>query len=153
MHSALQRAHKTVGERVDSQSQQATLVALGDAPLRRLVDRYVRAWESCDVDSILAMLTEDAVLAMPPRATWYRGGEAIGAFLADWPLAGGRWRLVSVRASGQIAFGSYRWDGRAGAFAPHAVDVLTLRGERISAITAFMIPHAFGRFGLAPEPT
>ena len=120
VHSALQRAHKTVGERVDSQSQQATLVALGDAPLRRLVDRYVRAWESCDVDSILAMLTEDAVLAMPPRATWYRGGDAIGAFLAEWPLAGGRWQLVPIHASGQIAFGSYRWDARAGAFAPHA---------------------------------
>jgi RNA polymerase sigma-70 factor (ECF subfamily) len=58
--SALQRAHKSIGERVPKQSQQATLRSLGDDALRGMVDRYVDAWERNDVDAVVAMLTEDA---------------------------------------------------------------------------------------------
>src|SRR6202030_23556 len=76
VYSALQRAHKTVDEQLPRQSQQETLRALGDARVREVVERYTDAWERGDVDAIVAMLTEDAVLAMPPRPSWYRGIEA-----------------------------------------------------------------------------
>jgi RNA polymerase sigma-70 factor (ECF subfamily) len=149
--SALQRAHKAVADRLPDQSQQATLRSLGDNELSEIVERYVAAWERDDVDAIVAMLTEDAKMSMPPLPTWYSGRDQVAMFLHDSPLAGvKRWRLVPARASGQLAFGHYVWDEQAQAFTPHGLNVLTLRGTRIEEITAFLSPDAFERFGL-PE--
>ncbi len=153
VYSALQRAHKTVDQRLPESSQQATLRSLGDVALRHVVDGYVDAWERGDVDAVVAMLAEDATMAMPPIPTWYAGREAVAAFLRGWPLAGGqRWRLVPVRANGQLAFGHYIWDPGRESFTPHGVNVLTLHGVRIGEITAFLDPGAFGRFGLPGRP-
>ena len=152
VYSALQRAHKTVDERLPEQSQQATLRALGDEALREIVDDYVDAWERGDVDAVVAMLAEDATMAMPPMPTWFAGRDAVAAFLRRRPLAGGlRWRLVPARASGQLAFGHYIWDGETGSFVAHGLNMLTLRGARIAEITAFLTPKVFGRFGLPEE--
>jgi len=153
VYSALQRAHKTVDERLPAESQQATLRSLGDVALRNLVDGYVDAWERDDVDAVVAMLAKDAAIAMPPIPTWYEGRDAVAAFLRGWPLAGEeRWRLVPTRASGQLAFGKYIWDKQTGNFNPHGVNVLTLRGAQIEQITAFLDPESFGRFGLPISP-
>src|ERR687896_953320 len=93
--SALQRAHKTVDQRLPDQSQQATLRSLSDDALRRVVQRYVTAWERNDVDAVVAMLAEDAKLAMPPLPTWYRGRDQVASFLSGGALAGGtRWGLI-----------------------------------------------------------
>jgi RNA polymerase sigma-70 factor, ECF subfamily len=152
VYSALQRAHKAVDERLPEQSQQATLRALGDEGLRDVVRGYVDAWERGDVPAVVAMLAEDAMIAMPPLPTWYRGRDAVGAFLDTWPLAGRRrWRVVPAGASGQPAFGHYIWDDARGRFAAHSITVLTLRGAQIREITAFIMPEAFGRFGLADQ--
>jgi hypothetical protein len=59
-----------------------------------------------------------------------------------------RWRLIPVRANGQVAFLAYAWDDKTQAFMPHAVNVLTLRGAQICEITAFLTPDAFGGFDL-----
>ena len=149
VYSALQRAHKTVEERLPAQSQQATLRSLGDDRLREIVEAYVDAWERHDVDALAAKLAEDAVLAMPPFPDWYRGRELVATFLRERPLAdGSRWRLVPTHANGQPAFGHYRWDDQAQAFAARAVAVLTLDGDEIGEITAFRIPELLERFGL-----
>ena len=94
VYSALQRAHRTVDERLPEQSQQATLRALGDErPARDRRRATWRAWERGDVDAVVAMLAEDAVLAMPPMPTWYRrprGGRRLPrahAALGPSPLA------------------------------------------------------------------
>jgi RNA polymerase sigma-70 factor, ECF subfamily len=148
--SALQRAHKTVNERLPEQSQQATLRAVGDDALSELVERYVDAWERNDVDAVVAMLTDDATMTMPPLPSWYRGREAVAVFLRGVPLGGAkRWRLIPARANGQLAFGKYIWDDERHAFMPHGVNVLTLRGAQIEEITAFLTPDAFRQFGLA----
>ena len=153
VYSALQRAHKAVDERLPERTQQATLRVLGDAALRDVVSAYVDAWERGDVDAVVSMLTEDALVAMPPMATWYRGRDAVAWFLRGWPLAAGsRWRLLPVGANGQLAFGHYIWNEATGRHLPHGINVLTLRGTRISEITAFLTPDAFGRFGLPAEP-
>jgi RNA polymerase sigma-70 factor (ECF subfamily) len=95
------------------------------------------------------MLAEDAKLAMPPLPGWYRGREQVGVFLGTGPLAETmRWRLIPVRANGQVAFGGYAWDDKTQAFTPRAVDVLTLRGTEILQITAFLTRDAFRGFGL-----
>jgi RNA polymerase sigma-70 factor (ECF subfamily) len=139
VNSALQRARKAVDERLPEESQQATLRSLGDDALRDLVDRYVDAWERCDVDGVASMLAEDAAFAMPPLATWYRGREAISSWMAGWPLSGAwRWRTAATRANGQPALGFYSWDGDEEAYLPFALNVLTLRGTEISDVTAFV---------------
>jgi RNA polymerase sigma-70 factor (ECF subfamily) len=147
--SALQRAHKTVDERVPARSQQATLRALGDEELRAIVDRFAAAWEGADVEAIKAMLAEDALFAMPPHPFWLTGRDAIAEFLRRRPLRpGARERVVPTRANGQLAFGHYVLEN--GRFAAHALSVLTLRGEEIAEITVFLTPEPFARFGL-PE--
>jgi RNA polymerase sigma-70 factor (ECF subfamily) len=147
--SALQRAHKAVDERLPKRSQQATVRMLGDEALSDVVKRFVAAWERNDVDAVVAMLTEDARMTMPPLPNWYSGREAVADFLRGWPLSERtRWRLVPSSANAQLAFGGYLWDGEAGLFTAHSVNVLTLRNAEIEEITAFLTPDAFARFGL-----
>ncbi len=147
--SALQRAHKSIDERIPHPSQQTTLRALGDAGLREVVDRFVAAWERNDVDAVVAMLAEDARMTMPPLPTWYSGREAIASFLRGWALSEAkRWRLLPVSANAQLAFGGYTWDEETRTFTPHSVKVITLRGAEIEEITAFLSADTFARFGL-----
>ena len=157
VYSVLQRAHKSIDERLPEQSQQATLRALGDERLREIVEQYVRAWEHGDVDALTALLAEDATITMPPRPTWYRGRDVVAGFLRDFPLAGGnRSLLVPAGINGQLAFGHYFWDAETETYVPHGVNVLTIRGARIADITTFLTPDVFGRLELPlslGEPT
>jgi ketosteroid isomerase-like protein len=147
--SALQRAHKTANRRLPEQSQQATLRSLSDDALRRIRQRYITAWERNDVEAFVAMLAEDAKLAMPPLPSWYHGSDQVASFLGGGPLAGTtRWRLIPAHANGQLAFGLYAWNDKAQVFTPRAIDVLTLRGAQIQEITAFLTPEAFRGFDL-----
>ena len=151
VNSALQRARKAVDERLPARSQQATLRSLGDERVRDLVERFIDAFESGDVDAILALLAEDAAFAMPPYASWYRGRDAIAD---SWLMPGGpppRLRYVPTRANGQLALGTYEWDQRGRRYLPIALDVLTLRDTRIAEVTAFRTTGVFRRFGLPDQ--
>jgi RNA polymerase sigma-70 factor, ECF subfamily len=148
----LQRAHKAVDERLPERSQQAVLGSLDDRELREIVDRYVDAFERNDVDAVVDMLAVDGAFTMPPLPTWYRGREAVAAFLSDHVLAGDkRWRLVPARANGQLAFGNYRWDEARSIFEPRSLSVLTLGREGIVEITTFLGPEMMPRFGLPDQ--
>ena len=153
--SALQRAHKTVDARLPERSQQETLRSLDDRELRRIVEGFVMAWERADIDAIVAMLAEDAVLAMPPEPTWFAGRDDIAAFLAATPLAATtpRHRLVPTWANGQIAFGHYSWREELNAFMPHAITVLSLRRTELSQLTFFRSADAFTGFDLPDRIT
>jgi RNA polymerase sigma-70 factor, ECF subfamily len=140
VYSALQRAHKSVEEHLPALSQQETLRSLGDARVREVVEHYMAAWERGDVEAIVSMLADDAILAMPPRPSWYRGLDAARVFLARGPLAPTHSRrLRSAQANGQIAIGcTYRgYPGQ-----PEQLEVLqllTLTADgRIAEITAFV---------------
>jgi RNA polymerase sigma-70 factor (ECF subfamily) len=149
--SALQRAHKTVDERLPSQSQQQTLRQLGDKTLSQLVGRYVAAWERNDVNAVVSMLADDARMMMPPLPSWYSGRDDIAAFLRGYALAHiKRWRLVLTSANGQPALAGYLWDEQTEAFTPYCLYVLALREAKIEGITAFVTPETFQRFSL-PE--
>jgi RNA polymerase sigma-70 factor, ECF subfamily len=158
VNSALQRARDTVDKRVPEQSQQETLRTLGDEAIRELVDRYVEAWERCDVDGFTAMLAEDATFTMPPLATWYRGRDGIHTWATLHPLSGAwRWRALPVRANGQLALAFYAWDEDAKTYLPFALNILTLRGHQISDVTAFIVrsiesedPESYERFPEQP---
>jgi RNA polymerase sigma-70 factor (ECF subfamily) len=147
VYSALQRAHRTVDERLPERTQQATVRSLGDERLRELVRAYVDAWERADVDAVVALLAEDATMTMPPRPAWFRGREAVAAFLERGPFSErAQWRLIPARANGQPAFGHYAREGDR--YVPHGVNVIALRGTRIAEITAFLTPELIARFGL-----
>jgi RNA polymerase sigma-70 factor, ECF subfamily len=139
VNSALQRARKSVDERLPEQSQQATLRSLGDDGLREVVDSYVDAWERNDVDAVVELLAEDATFAMPPLATWFGPRDEIKIWLAGSPLSGDwRWRVVRTRANGQPALAYYSWDPEESCYMPFALNVLGLRGNRIKDVTAFI---------------
>jgi RNA polymerase sigma-70 factor, ECF subfamily len=140
VNSALQRARGTVRDRVPRRTQQATLRALGDNGLRQLVDRYVDAWERCDVDAFTALLVEDATFAMPPLTTWYTPRDTIAAWAREYSLSGvWRWRTQLTRANSQPALAFYAWDQSAGAYLPFALNVLSLRDGLVSDVTAFIV--------------
>ena len=139
VNSALQRARTTVEDRLPEQSQQVTLRALGDEKVREIVDEYVDAWQRADVDAVVAMLTEDAAFTMPPMSTWFGGRDEIATFLAGFPLSGKwRWRPLITQANGQPAIAFYSWDDDEDCYMPFALNVLTLRGDRISEVDAFI---------------
>jgi RNA polymerase sigma-70 factor (ECF subfamily) len=147
--SALQRAHKTVDQRLPRQSQQTTLRELGDAVARQIANRFIEAWERADVDSLVAMLAHDAALAMPPWPGWYAGRRAVAAFLRAVPLAPGtRWRMLPTHANGQLAFGHYAWSEPQHTFVAHGICMLTLDGTDIAGITNFGTPELFRHFAL-----
>ena len=150
VNSALQRARRTIDDHLPEHSQQATLRALDDERLRELVTRYTNALQGGDVDTLVAMLSEDAAWSMPPVTGWFRGREAIAAFLTEYPLRE-RWRHIPTRANGQLAVGCYMWNGETGRYDAAVLDVLTLKGTRISDVTGFLAPWVVKRFGDAPE--
>jgi RNA polymerase sigma-70 factor, ECF subfamily len=149
VNSALQRARKTVAERLPDQTQQATLRSLGDERLRRLVERYVEAWETRNVDAIVALLAEDASFAMPPFPHWFSGRDAVVTFI----VGTGRPELrhVLTRAGGQPAIAWYIRGAGQTTFLPASIEVLAFEGERVREITAFADPRLFPHFGLPAE--
>jgi RNA polymerase sigma-70 factor, ECF subfamily len=147
VNSALQRARQTIAELSPERSQQASLRELGDERSRALVTAYVDAIEHADVDGVVALLTEDAAWSMPPFSRWYRGREPVIAFLTASPFQE-RWRHLPTRANGQLAVGCYVWDAERGDFGACVIDVLTLRGDHICEVTAFIGAERFPRFGL-----
>jgi RNA polymerase sigma-70 factor (ECF subfamily) len=158
INSALQRARAAVRERVPERTQQATLRAMGDRGLRELVQRYVQAWEHCDVEAFTGLLVADATFAMPPLATWYTPRETIATWARESSLSGAwRWRTVLTQANAQPALGFYSWDEAAGTYMPFALNVLSLRDGLVSDVTAFIVrsieapdPEAYVRFPEQP---
>jgi RNA polymerase sigma-70 factor, ECF subfamily len=139
VNSALQRARKSVDEKLPEQSQQATLRALGDDGIREVVEGYMDAMGSGDIERMVEMLAEDADWSMPPLPAWYHGTEALRGFMENGPLSGEwQWRHLPAHANGQLAVGSYAWYEPDQTFRPFALDVLTLDGKRIKAVTSFI---------------
>jgi RNA polymerase sigma-70 factor (ECF subfamily) len=117
-----------------------------------LVRRFADAFQADDIDGVVALLTEDAWLTMPPVTLEYQGRSAIASFLgevATW-RRGQRYRLTPTRANTQPAFACYRTNADTPVAHATGLVVLTLQGEQIAAITQFMDPSILSRFGLPP---
>jgi RNA polymerase sigma-70 factor (ECF subfamily) len=146
--SALQRARATLDAQAPASRERAPLPR--SAGERELLARFAEAFETGDIDGVVALLTDDALLTMPPQPLEYQGHEAIAAFLADRMSThpGRRVRLVPTRANAQPAFGHYMEDPQAPIVRFLGVLVLTLEGDRIAGVTRFgdtaILPH----FGL-----
>jgi RNA polymerase sigma-70 factor (TIGR02960 family) len=150
VNSALQRARKTVGQRVTGRSQRAELADLGSAGQRALVASFVHAWQNADVTALLDLLTEDAQFAMPPLPAWFHGKDDMRRFFAERMFAAS-WRLVPVMANGQLAFACYTREAAADVFRLGAINVVTVRAGKISQAMGFLDPAAHRPFGLPTE--
>jgi RNA polymerase sigma-70 factor (TIGR02960 family) len=150
VNSSLQRARRAVSAQAAAGRQGAELRALGEPGQRRLVAALVSAWERADVDALVSLLADDARFSMPPLPAWFCGRADVTRFLAERLLAT-PWRVVPVRASGQLALACYQAAGPGAPFRLSAINVVTLRDGQIAELTGFLDPGVYRRFGLAAE--
>jgi RNA polymerase sigma-70 factor, ECF subfamily len=151
-NSALQRARATMARSAPGPDRERAPLPRS-ARERDVADRFAAAFTGGDVDGIVALLTDDAWCTMPPAPLEYQGRAAIAGFLLAVPEWRGprRYRLVPTRANGQPAFGLYQPEDHGTTFSARGFFVLTLEGDRISALTRFGENGELRWFGLEPE--
>ena len=148
VNSALQRARATLAAQLPAAGRDSA-PAPRSARERELTSRFADAFEAADTERLVALLTGDAWLTMPPEPLEYQGHAAIAGFFQTRPFWGARVsRLVPTRASGQPAFCYYRSGPDAPVAYAHSLVVLTLAGDKICAITRFGDNGLFAHFGL-----
>jgi RNA polymerase sigma-70 factor (ECF subfamily) len=116
---------------------------------RVLVARFMAAWEAVDVDALVGLLTDDAVMTMPPERMQVSGARAIGRFFASVPLDGrlDEIRLVPTRANRQPALAAYALSG-GGRHVPYGLMVMDVDQDKVAGIAGFPDPWLFEQFGL-----
>ncbi|MGW1564048.1 sigma-70 family RNA polymerase sigma factor [Streptomyces sp. NPDC002144] len=136
VNSALKRARATLQRRRPQTADHQPSPPVGSPAEDAIVAKFVRAWESADIDALVALLTDDVFMSMPPMPFEYQGRDVVARFCAGLFGAGRRFDLVPSRANGQPAFGAYLRDPNG---ISHGVGlyVLTLTGDRICAMTRF----------------
>jgi RNA polymerase sigma-70 factor (ECF subfamily) len=146
VNSALQRARATLD------SDELAPVVPSDAmdpEQAALLDRYVDAFERYDIESLVALLREDATLSMPPFSLWLQGHRDVAAWLVGPGHGCEGSRLVPVAANGSWAYGQYRPSGPGGRHEPWALQVIEVSDGRISGINSFLdTATLFPLFGL-----
>jgi RNA polymerase sigma-70 factor (ECF subfamily) len=155
-NSALHRARTTLSQRYHGPREERSASSPTDERIRWLLDHFVRAWENADVDGLVALLKEDAILAMPPSPSWYQGRDAIRVFVAATIFANEgmfsgkaryRWRLVPTKANGSPAFAIYqRADNNE--FLAFGLLVLSCEADLLTQIISFIDPSLPPNFGL-----
>jgi len=136
VNSALKRARASLQQRLAAVAGREPPPAAGSPSEEALVARFTSAWESADLDALVALLTDDVFMSMPPLPLEYEGRDVVVRFCGGLFDGGRRFDLVPARANGQPAFGAYL---RVPAGIRHGVGlyVLTLTGDRICAMTRF----------------
>jgi RNA polymerase sigma-70 factor (TIGR02960 family) len=149
VQAMLDRARETFEPRLRG-ADRPPAPAEGSEAERALVGRFTDAFARGDVDGVVALLTDDAVLTVPPRPVEHRGRAAIAHFLSTVPAGGAleRFRFVPTRANGQPAFGMYVADPLCPLVRAAGLLVLTLEGDRLAAMTVFRDTTVFRHFGL-----
>lgn len=150
VNSALRRARGTMDKRLDGESQQSSLRALGDDGQRALVASLMSAWEHRDVDGLMALLAKDVRLTMPPLPAWYDGVAAVRRFFGERMFTN-EWRLRPTAANGQLAVAFWMRAPGTDAFAFSSLVVVSVDGEKITALDGFLDPAMSQPFGLPAE--
>ncbi|MGH3295026.1 MAG: sigma factor-like helix-turn-helix DNA-binding protein [Trebonia sp.] len=135
VNSTLKRARAGLQRRLPAQADRRPPPA-GSAAEEAVVARFVRAWESADLEALVATLTDDVFMSMPPMPFEYLGRDAVARFCATLLGSGRRFDLVPTRANGQPAFGAYV-HSPGGVRHGIGLYVLTLTGDRISGMIRF----------------
>ncbi|MFG2168963.1 sigma-70 family RNA polymerase sigma factor [Micromonospora chersina] len=147
VNSALQRARVALADVGDA----GGITEPDDPQVRDVVQRYVRAFEAADVPALVRLLTDQAVLEMPPVPLWYRGSRDYGLFLDRvFGMRGTGWRMTTLRANGQPALAAYA-PQPGGPHRLHTLQVLTVTGGRVAHNVVFADPGVFAAFDLPPQ--
>ncbi|MEU6252747.1 sigma-70 family RNA polymerase sigma factor [Streptomyces sp. NPDC047043] len=147
VNSALQRARAAVADVGDP----GGIGEPDDAGAREVVRRYALAFEAADVPALVRLLTDDAVLEMPPVPLWYRGRRDYGRFMERvFEMRGTGWAVRHLTAGGEPAFAAYA-PGPEGGFRLHTLQVFTVAGGRIARNVVFADPRVFEAFELPLE--
>jgi RNA polymerase sigma-70 factor (TIGR02960 family) len=145
VNSALKRARVGLQRRLSPTAEREPPPAPGSPAEQETVARFVTAYEAGDLEAVIALLTDDVFISMPPLPLEYEGRDVVGRFYASMFASGRRFDLVPTRANGQPAFGAYL---RAPNGVRHGTGllVLTLAGDRICSVTRFdnSVLPAFG---------
>jgi RNA polymerase sigma-70 factor (TIGR02960 family) len=136
VNSALKRARASLQRRQQPAAGHQPPPAASSPAEDTIVALFARAWESADLDALVALLTDDVFIAMPPVPFGYEGRDVVTRYCARLFGAGRRFDLVPTRANGQPAFGAYL-RGPAGIRHATGFWVLTLAGDRVCAMTRF----------------
>ena len=136
VNSALKRARASLQRRRAPNDEREPPPAPGSRFEDAIVAKFARAWESADLDALVAILTDDVFVSMPPMPFEYEGRDVVARFCAGIFGSGRRFHLVRTRANGQPAFGAYL-RGPNGIRHGIGLYVLTLTGDRICAMTRF----------------
>jgi RNA polymerase sigma-70 factor (ECF subfamily) len=136
VNSALKRARGSLRRRRPPAAARQPPPASGAPSEEAIVTEFVGAWESADLDRLVALLTDDIFVSMPPMPLEYEGREVVARFCASLFRSGRRFDLVPTRANGQPAFGAYL-RAPSGVRQGVGLYVLTLAGDRICAMTRF----------------
>ncbi|MFC8598677.1 RNA polymerase subunit sigma-70 [Isoptericola sp. NPDC057191] len=144
VNSALQRARAAVAHVGPAEE----VGDPGDPETRATVQRYVQAFEAADVPALVRLLTDDAVLEMPPVPLWYRGREDYGRFIARvFAMRGPGWSMRPLTANGQPALAAYAPEP-GGGHALHTLQVLTVTRGLVAANVVFTDPRVLASFDL-----
>lgn len=143
--SALKHARGTMARRRSSGAEPSPLP--GSPAERALIDKLTAAYTSADLDSLVALLTDDVRLAMPPHPFEYRGRAVAAGGLGQLLEHGHPYKLIETRANGQPALALYRHDPHGGIQRALGLLVIDLTGDQVSAMTLFP-PDTMARFGL-----
>jgi RNA polymerase sigma-70 factor, ECF subfamily len=143
VHSSLRRARAALAE-----ARRGDVTSPAGEPVdARLLHRYIDAFERFDIDGIVSLLHDDAIVSMPPFSFWLRGGAAFGTWLESRAATCGHGRLVPTDANASPAAALYV-PGAAGALEPSGLHVLQWRDGRVASLHVFLQPELFELFGL-----
>jgi len=155
--SALHRARVTLSKNYHRREAQKTNADDTDEQTRKTLEKYMHAWQTADVNGLVALLRKDAILSMPPSPSWYAGRENIRAFAGNTVFADDsvmfpgaafrRWKLLPIRANGQPGAAVYQ-RMEDGEYHPFGVHVLAYEEGLISQVSCFIDPSVPDRFGL-----
>ena len=148
VNSALQRARATMSSDDLAARRPAEPI---DEEQRALLARYVQAFEAYDIESLVALLHEDAVQSMPPYAMWLHGAVDIGAWMLGVGAGCRGSRLIPLEVNGALGFAQYRPSSTPGRYEPWGINVLQMSGGRVSEVTSFLDTKLFALFGLPPQ--
>ncbi|CAL9437248.1 sigma-70 family RNA polymerase sigma factor [Streptomyces sp. enrichment culture] len=148
VNSALQRARATLAERREPGADAAVADPL-DEDQKKLLDRYVAAFEGYDMSALTALLHEDAIMTMPPFDLWLTGADDITGFMTTMGAACANSKLLPVEVNGLPGFAQYKPDPENGGYTPWAVQALEISDGRITGFHCFLDTQRwFPLFGL-----
>lgn len=145
VNSALQRARKTMHAQ-----RGPTLMSTMDSRHSRLLEQYVEAFESYNIDRLVSLLRDDAVLSMPPFNLWLSGPQNCAAWFLGQGIVCKDSRLLPVFVNGTAGFGAYHYVAH-GLWEPFAIQVIEARDGKITGHHNFLYPELFPAFGLPPR--